>query len=289
LWVAQGRARGAGARPRAASGPRRRPAVARASCLEGPFPQRAPRGRRGRRSPTPRRRPALQLLQSKPSISSVKLDLIPALCRHQLQPAPAAPSPAAPAAPSAAAPAPPSPAASPAGRGGGGGAAGGGAAGDGEAEAAAEPLPGADYMRLTHGGREGGATAGRVAVYMAPDGKFCGRVNTLQAYGDVNREVRGRRPAPRAGRAFEGSARAQGSACWRTRRSLTGRRHAAAARVAARAAERARRAAAPRGRHGRAASACHHWRARSPAALAPPQGGRAGLGPAPDGPDTLAL
>lgn len=134
------------------------------------------------RFPSQTHRPALQLLASKPSLSSLKLDLIPALCRYQLQrPLDAAPPPpAASAAPPAA---PPSSAAR-------AGAEGGG---DGGAAAEEDDLPGADYMRLVHGARADGQgpLAGQVAVYTAPDGKFCGRVNTLQAYGDINREVRG--------------------------------------------------------------------------------------------------
>ncbi|KAI8463923.1 MAG: eukaryotic translation initiation factor 2B gamma [Monoraphidium minutum] len=124
-------------------------------------------------------RAALDFLQSKPSLSSVKLDLIPALCRLALQRptgVAAAPPPAAPPGGAAAAAT-------------GGGAAGGGAAAAGGTEE--DGLPGSEYLRLVHGGRGGGGggTAGQVAVYMAPGGAFCGRVNTLQAYGDINREV----------------------------------------------------------------------------------------------------
>jgi hypothetical protein len=150
-------------------------------------------------------RPALELLASKPSLSSVKLDLIPALCRHQLQ----RPSDAAAAHRNGAAEAPSAAGGAAAGVGvvGGGGLGllrqGSAAAGGGEEE---ELLPGADYLRRFHAGAaaargagaSGGsdATAGQVAVYMAPLGKFCGRVNTLQAYGDINREVRSAAAAP---------------------------------------------------------------------------------------------
>jgi len=124
-------------------------------------------------------RSALELLASKPNLSSIKLDLIPALCRHQLQPAAANPAPARTASNAAAAAAGASPAA------GGGGT-------DGGAVAAADELPGADYLKLSlNGSRSSGGMAGKVAVYMSPEGRFCGRVNTLQAYGDVNREVSG--------------------------------------------------------------------------------------------------
>lgn len=148
-------------------------------------------------------RPALQLLASKPSLNSIKLDLIPALCRHQLQQQPSGgAAPGGTGAPGAAAGAAGVLGAE-GGRGGDAAAGGGGAGDTGDAghdhdqeHAVSEELPGADYMRLAHGARKGGkplsgggATAGQVAVYMAPEGKFCGRVNTLQAYGDVNREV----------------------------------------------------------------------------------------------------
>ena len=181
---------------------------------------------------------ALRLLESKKSLSSVKLDLIPALCRLQLQQqqqqaagdiggllggvggvgggssgaagggggaAEGAAGGSAAASPvrggggsgadGSAAVSGASAAASAAsgGAGGAGGAAAAeGASGGAAAAAAAElaALPGADYMRLTHfAATRGSGLAGRVAVYFAPQGKFVGRVNTLQAFGDVNREV----------------------------------------------------------------------------------------------------
>jgi hypothetical protein len=44
-------------------------------------------------------------------------------------------------------------------------------------------------MAMSHS-REGlGQRAGAVGVYLVPKGRYASRVNTVQAYGDVNREV----------------------------------------------------------------------------------------------------
>jgi hypothetical protein len=53
-------------------------------------------------------------------------------------------------------------------------------------------MPGDGFMALSHSGSAAASSrAGRVGVYLVPEGHYCARVNTVQAYGDVNREVRG--------------------------------------------------------------------------------------------------
>lgn len=64
--------------------------------------------------------------------------------------------------------------------------------GDGEGghAAAQPPMPGDGFMALSHSGSAAASSrAGRVGVYLVPEGHYCARVNTVQAYGDVNREV----------------------------------------------------------------------------------------------------
>ncbi|KAF6255618.1 nucleotide-diphospho-sugar transferase [Scenedesmus sp. NREL 46B-D3] len=69
------------------------------------------------------------------------------------------------------------------------------ASADGDAEGGAggsgQPaMPGDGFMALSHSGSAAASSrAGRVGVYLVPEGHYCARVNTLQAYGDVNREV----------------------------------------------------------------------------------------------------
>jgi hypothetical protein len=47
-------------------------------------------------------------------------------------------------------------------------------------------------MALSHSAAAAASIrAGRVGVYLVPEGHYCARVNTVQAYGDVNREVSG--------------------------------------------------------------------------------------------------
>lgn len=38
-------------------------------------------------------------------------------------------------------------------------------------------------------GEAGGHVGGHVGVFLVPDGNYCGRVNSVQSYGDINREV----------------------------------------------------------------------------------------------------
>jgi hypothetical protein len=52
-------------------------------------------------------------------------------------------------------------------------------------------MPGDGFMALSHSGSAAASSrAGRVGVYLVPEGHYCARVNTVQSYGDVNREVR---------------------------------------------------------------------------------------------------
>jgi hypothetical protein len=55
-------------------------------------------------------------------------------------------------------------------------------------------LPGEGFSALSHAGpaaaaAAGCARAGRVGVFMVPAGRFCARANSVQAYGDANRDV----------------------------------------------------------------------------------------------------
>jgi hypothetical protein len=51
-------------------------------------------------------------------------------------------------------------------------------------------MPGDGFMALSHSGSAAASSrAGRVGVYLVPEGHYCARVNTVQSYGDVNREV----------------------------------------------------------------------------------------------------
>jgi hypothetical protein len=53
-------------------------------------------------------------------------------------------------------------------------------------------LPGEGYMALSHAGAAAAAAAsraGRVGVHLVPPGRYCGRVNTVAAFGEVNRDV----------------------------------------------------------------------------------------------------
>lgn len=62
--------------------------------------------------------------------------------------------------------------------------------GEGGGAAAQPPMPGDGFMALSHSGSAAASSrAGRVGVYLVPEGHYCARVNTVQAYGDVNREV----------------------------------------------------------------------------------------------------
>ncbi|WIA38932.1 hypothetical protein OEZ86_005085 [Tetradesmus obliquus] len=62
--------------------------------------------------------------------------------------------------------------------------------GEGGGAAARPPMPGDGFMALSHSGSAAASSrAGRVGVYLVPEGHYCARVNTVQAYGDVNREV----------------------------------------------------------------------------------------------------
>lgn len=53
-------------------------------------------------------------------------------------------------------------------------------------------LPGEGYMALSHAGAAAASAAvraGRVGVHMVPPGRYCARVNSVQAFGEVNRDV----------------------------------------------------------------------------------------------------
>lgn len=53
-------------------------------------------------------------------------------------------------------------------------------------------LPGAAYLAMSHSSSSSSTTrsrVGRVGVYMVPPKRYCARANTVQAYGDINREV----------------------------------------------------------------------------------------------------
>eukprot|EP00775_Hariotina_reticulata_P009395 gene9396-9559_t len=92
-------------------------------------------------------RAALTLLCAQPSLSSLKLDFIPWLARHQLKHPPPGGKPD-------------------------------------------RHMPGDGYMLLSHADAAASSSrAGRIGVYQVPAGRYCARVNTVQAYGDVNREV----------------------------------------------------------------------------------------------------
>ncbi len=123
----------------------------------------------------------MQLLVAQPSISSLKLDFIPALTRHQPRTRPPRIDSLDDVTIQS----------------------------DTDAEARSESragaveglgpgherarLPGAEYVRMNHGraggGGNGARQGGMVGVYVVQPGSYCARVNSVAAYGDVNREV----------------------------------------------------------------------------------------------------
>ena len=159
-------------------------------------------------------RQALKLLVDKPQLSSLKLDFIPFLTRAQLRAVNGSPdnnhtttttttssssrlqtlNPTSNPTNSS------SGATAAAGGGGGIGGAGGDKGGlggssgtlhgftDGEGPHG-ERLPGEGYMALSHSRQGLGQRSGAVGVYLVPRGRYAARVNTVEAYGDVNREV----------------------------------------------------------------------------------------------------
>eukprot|EP00879_Flechtneria_rotunda_P010891 GHRR01011381.1.p1 GENE.GHRR01011381.1~~GHRR01011381.1.p1 ORF type:complete len:515 (+),score=167.39 GHRR01011381.1:92-1636(+) len=63
---------------------------------------------------------------------------------------------------------------------------------DGEqdgANVAGASMPGEGYMHLSHSAQASSSRSERVGLYLVPQGRYAARVNTVQAYGDVNREV----------------------------------------------------------------------------------------------------
>lgn len=110
-------------------------------------------------------RSVLDTLAARPTCQSLKLDLLPYLTRQQFKTAKANDMPEEVSSPG---PGPEDPT---------------------SMQLPPSALPGANYQQMSHTYTEEGTEGNSVRVYLAGAGDYCSRVNSVAAYGEVNREV----------------------------------------------------------------------------------------------------